>query len=86
MEKQFPNGFTSWAETHHEIVSTVTEIMLKDQLPITLEEVQLEQGTCGIYEFCIDLADEFEELNRDREWDGEFFDEIEEFIKNKINP
>lgn len=86
MEKQFPNGFTSWAETHHEIVSAVTEIMLTDHLPTALEEIQLSQGTGGIYEFCIDLADEFEELNRGREWDGEFFDEIEAFINQKINP
>ena len=84
--KTFPNGFTNWAETHHEIVSAVTEIMLTDRLPIVLEEIQLEQGTGGIYEFCIDLADEFEELNRGREWDGEFYEEIESFINQKINP
>lgn len=85
MEKRFPNGFINWAETHHEIVSAVTKIMLADRLPIVLEEIQLKQGTGGIYEFCIDLADEFEELNRGREWDGEFFDEIEVFINQKIN-
>jgi hypothetical protein len=31
-----------------------------------------------------DLTDEFELLNKDREWDGEFFDEIERFLDEKF--
>lgn len=86
MEKQFPNGFVNWAETHHEVVSIVTAIMLKGSLPIVLEEAQLMDGHFGITQFCIDVADEFEELNRGREWDGEFYEEIEQFTNKKINP
>lgn len=80
MEKYFPNGFSSWAETHHEVVSEITQVML-GELPAKLEEIQLSQGTGGIWEFCITLTDDFEWKNKDREWDGEFYDEIEEFIK-----
>jgi hypothetical protein len=85
MEKQFPNGFSSWAETHHEIVSAIT-LAMEDpiSMPISLEEIQLEQGTGGIWEFCIQLTDEFESLNRGREWDGEFFEELEEFINKNL--
>ena len=43
----------------------------------------MEQGTGGMYELAEELTDEFEKLNADREWDGEFFDEIEEFITSK---
>lgn len=86
MEKQFPNGFTSWAETHHEIVSAVTLVIERGRITSELEEIQLMSGHFGITEFCIDLASEFEELNRGREWDGEFYEEIESFINQKINP
>lgn len=83
--KQFPNGFKSWAETHHEIVSAISLIMNRDNYPILLEEIQHNQGTGGIWEFCVQLTDEFEKLNEGREWDGEFYDEIEDFIKSKLD-
>jgi hypothetical protein len=83
--KNFPNGFESWAETHHEVVSAITLTMNQDEYPIKLEEIQLSQGSGGIWEFCIELTDEFEKLNDGRVWDGEFYDEIEEFINSKIN-
>jgi hypothetical protein len=83
--KNFPNGFESWAETHHEVVSAITLTMNQDEYPIKLEEIQLSKGSGGIWEFCIELTDEFEKLNEGREWDGEFYDEIEEFINSKIN-
>lgn len=85
MEKTFPNGFESWSETHHEVVSTITLIMNQEEYSIKLEKIQDEYGICGIWEFCISITDEFEELNRGREWDGEFFDEIEEFIRKKVD-
>jgi hypothetical protein len=85
MEKIFPNGFESWAETHHEIVSAITLIMDQDNYPVKLEEIQHSQGKGGIWEFCLDLTNEFEELNKDKDWDGEYFDELEEFIESKIN-
>jgi hypothetical protein len=85
MEKQFPNGFSSWAETHHEIVSIVTLAMENSKtMPISLEEIQMQSGTGGIWELCIDLTDQFEELNRDREWDGEFFEEVYEFTRKNL--
>jgi hypothetical protein len=84
MEKQFPNGFQSWAETHHEIVSIVTlEIQAPISMPISLQEIEM-QGTGGIWELCIRLTDEFEEMNRGREWDGEFFEEIESFVSKNL--
>jgi hypothetical protein len=85
MEKQFPNGFENWAETHHEVVSAITLIMNKDNYPIIIQEILHSQGTGGIWEFCIKLTDEFEKLNEGREWDGEFYEEIEQFIHSKIN-
>lgn len=33
-----------------------------------------------MYELAEELTDKFETLNQNREWDGEFFDEIEAFL------
>lgn len=83
--KTFPNGFESWQETHFEIVSYIYE--LRNNPPIEsniIEEIQLNKGIGGFYELAEDLTDEFELINKDREWDGEFFDEIEDFLEKKL--
>jgi hypothetical protein len=81
----FPNGFTSWVETHHEIVSAVERMRDQDEMPEGILKIQESRGTGGFYELCEDLTNEFEKLNEGREWDGEFFEEIEDFINLKIN-
>jgi len=73
--KDFPNGFESWAETHFEI-----SILLNNN-----DAVQERYGMGGTWEFSQQLTDEFETLHEGREWDGEWFDEIETFMSNKIN-
>jgi hypothetical protein len=85
MEKKFVNGFESWQETHYEIVSFVTKELLEDEIksPV-INEMYYSKGTGGMYELCEQLTDEFEQLNFEREWNGEFFDEIEEFLNGKL--
>jgi hypothetical protein len=87
--KTFPNGFASWQETHYEVVAAITTELMADYeynefrddlIRITLRE----KGHGGLYELANDLTDEFELLNKDREWDGEFFDEIERFLDEKF--
>ena len=77
--------FHSWTETHFEVVSAIT--FHSRQEPITSKVVaeRLEaQGTGGLYELAVELTNEFEEINRNRQWDGEFFDEIEGFIEERL--
>lgn len=79
MSKRFPNGFTSWMETHHEVVEFVT---------LNADEGELRrrrhlQGTGGIYELAEEWTDEFEKLHEGRQWDGEFYDEIQKFLEGK---
>jgi hypothetical protein len=79
--QQKPN--ISWIETHHEIVSAIAISLHLDEPDTIFIKRSEEQGTGGLYELAKELTDEFELLNKDREWDGEFFDEIEEFIQSK---
>lgn len=89
-EKKFPNGFTSWMETHHEIVAAITETLFVGRMEKERQTISVvskrysEQGKGGMYELAEELTDEFEKMNEGREWDGEFFDEIEEFINQKL--
>jgi tRNA uridine 5-carbamoylmethylation protein Kti12 len=73
----------SWIETHHEIVSAIAISLHLDEPDTMFIKRNEEQGTAGLYELAEELTDKFELLNKDREWDGEFFDEIEEFIQSK---
>ena len=86
--KNFPNGFTSWQETHYEVVEKISMISQMDEalIPPLVSFVYTMGGRGGLYELAEELTDEFEELNKNREWDGEFFDEIETFLNDKLNP
>lgn len=75
------NGTTAWIETHFEVVRFITQN--EDSFP-TIQNILEEKGTGGLYELSEDLTDEFETSYEGKEWDGEFFDEIEEFLLNKL--
>lgn len=38
----------------------------------------------GLNELAKELTDKFENIHQDREWDGDFFDEIEEFLEIEL--
>lgn len=80
----FPNGFTSWYETHHELVDMIS-FELRKKFPCEkLRKISEELGTGGAYELAKELTDKFEDLNKGRQWDGEFFEEIEEFARKEF--
>jgi hypothetical protein len=87
-EKQFPNGFASWQETHFEVVCAI-DLARQSVLYITtdkkgvVEQTLETQGSGGLYELAERLTDEFETLNAGRLWDGEFFEEIWDFLSEK---
>jgi hypothetical protein len=88
-QKTFPNGFKSWVETHHEVVSEITQALTAEELGPEFKNravrVSEEEGTGGIYQLAEALTDKFEELNKGRVWDGEFFDEVNEFMRTELN-
>lgn len=80
---KFPNGLTSWYETHHEIVRAIA-IADDRETSSLLKKIHETKGIGGLYELAENLTDEFEKLNDGREWDGEFFDEVEKFSEEKL--
>lgn len=89
-DERFPNGFESWYETHHEVVEAMlqqADTDLKDchlEYKSQLSKVFDEGGTGRMYEFAQEVTNEFEKLHKGREWDGEFMEEIVEFVHEKI--
>ena len=74
----------SYLETYFEVV---TAIMLEFEYGGKSEVVfsRFEaQGRGGLYELAEELTDEFEKLHVGKEWDGEFFDTIESFLKERL--
>lgn len=82
--KEFPNGFESWQETHYEVVSFIADELTRPQVRGIVYETLREKGHGGLYELAEDLTDEYEQLNKGREWDGEFFEELESFLNQKL--
>lgn len=82
-QKEFPNGFDDWVETHHIIVQEITKAEGEGGQVDLIEETQ---GRGGLWILGQDLTDEFEELNEGVVWgeDGrEYFDELFEFLNTK---
>jgi len=82
-DKKFPNGFTSYLETHHEVVRVIT-LHVENGVNSKANDVMENRGTGGLYELAEDLTDRFEHLNVARAWDGEFFDEIEDYLNKTL--
>lgn len=80
----FLNSFASWYETHHEVVNALTLAIRNERKSLLIEEYMEAEGFVGMYQLAKELTDEFENLNKDRQWDGEFFDEIWAFMEKKI--
>jgi hypothetical protein len=84
-EDRYPNGLTCYLETHHEIVSEITQLEGNGHSDRVTERRE-EQGQGGIYELAIELTDKFEKENKGVLWgeDKMFYDEIEIFLKNEL--
>jgi hypothetical protein len=84
-EKEFPNGFASWQETHFEIVSAIADELLRESEDSKVVELYATNGRGAVWELAEAMTDKFEALNKGREWDGEFYDELDEFITKEFN-
>lgn len=82
-DRHFPNGFDAWQETHYEMVERITIEHMKDNPQGIIAQRHAAQGHGGLYKLAEEWTDEFEKLNEGRKWDGEFFDQIDEFLESK---
>ena len=88
-EFKFPNGFESWHETHFEICAAINTRQTQNFAKKTADckglvfDSQEGEGFPALYSLALHLTNEFEILHKGREWDGEFFEAIEEFIESK---
>ena len=84
--KTFVNGFQSWIETYFEVVSYIQgELSLEDECCKIVKDAMNAEGYCSLYDLAEKLTDEFEEINKGREWDGEFIEEIDVFLNEKFD-
>lgn len=86
LNSRFPNGFDEWQETHFEIVDYLSSIGLlkNNDQPKFLREMQSRFGRSFFHVIARDWTDEFEKKNKGRSWDGELFEEVRKFTKQKI--
>lgn len=77
------NGNTSYLETFYLCVENI-EMALNDEVKNNALIRYEQQGKGGMFELAEELADEFETINKNRDWDGEFFDELDDFVYKKL--
>jgi hypothetical protein len=84
-QKDFPNGFSSWQETHFQVVMAITIAMQQSEgSDNKAHRTSQRKGIGGLYTLAENLTDKFENLHKNRKWDGEFFDEIEKFLITEL--
>lgn len=78
--------FASWRETHFEVVNAIALENAKDKPCQLISELRLDGGRMALWDLANELTKEFENKNKGRKWDGEFYDEIDAFVESKLNP
>jgi hypothetical protein len=69
-----------YLETFYEIVAA----FYSNSESEILSNIEENLGRGGMWEYATELTDEFQKLHVGREWDGEFFDEIDNFLIDKL--
>jgi hypothetical protein len=58
----------------------------KDKPCQLISELRMDGGRMALWDLANELTKEFENKNKGRKWDGEFYDEIDAFVESKLNP
>lgn len=80
-KREFPNGFEDWHETHYVISTYISKT--ENRLRSLANRRRTEQGMGGLCELAKELTDEFEKLHEGRLWDGEWIEELEDWLASK---
>jgi hypothetical protein len=73
-----------YLEAHFEICSAICRELSKDVVEGRVGDVQETYGSGGLYELSKELTDKFIELYEGKQWDGEWLDTVDDFIKGKL--
>jgi len=82
--KTFPNGIDCYLETHFEISGAIATEFAKNTPTAVVADRHSAQGHGGLYELAEELTDLFEKEHAGVVWDGEYFEEIDAFIKKHL--
>jgi len=74
----------SFLQTHFEVSGAISLIAASERPHGIVKRIVESQGTTGLYDLALQLTTEFENKNKGRQWDGEFFEEIEQFLEEKL--
>lgn len=78
----------SLPDTYFEVVRYITAFTNRDeydpeQRRNPIEIAQDDEGWSKLYDIAIKWSEEFDKLNKNRKWNGEFVDAVEEFCNKK---
>jgi hypothetical protein len=73
-----------YLETYFEIAMRIADSLANYRQPDFVTKRYDNQGRGGVWELAKELTDEFQEIHKDKEWDGEFFDELDLFWEKKL--
>jgi len=80
----FPNGLRSWMETHFEVTCFINNIMAGDMTSGTIAELYEGGGIGTMYDLAFSLTEEWESAHVGRQWDGEWSDELREWLRSRL--
>lgn len=75
---------TDYLEAHFEVCSAICRELSKDVVDGRVGDVQRSMGLGGLYELSKELTDKFIGLYEGKQWDGEWLDTIDDFIKGEL--
>lgn len=79
------NMDSEWYEAHHEIACEIDKrVENYDSQPTGFQEYYDDKGKGGMWVLAKKLTDEFCLLHENRDWEGEFFKELDRFLEQKI--
>lgn len=67
--REFINGFESWAETHHEVVLYLYNLLNRSTADHPLFIYYNQTGMGGMWLLCITITDNFEKDHANADWD-----------------
>ena len=80
------NVTTDWLETYAEVCFAIGNELGKDKDQAPLIKHQYEEGGRGrIWELAESLTNEFEKMHEGQQWDGEWFDAVDDFLEERFN-